>query len=275
MPWGRWEKEVEKGKNAIREAEVVYDLAIEEPEYGMTPSFGYYHHAEKKVYLNPFLTDSGIHETRHGINHAGIEHVVERNIDEITTYYDEELADLLIQPLCSSFSWGPREIYDRLTGSNRLREQYDESILNTDDPEEIATSIYEINKHTNIIQQEYFAENTTLVHRTTPAVVSIMGANASANSWDTVANAAQAGADVSSQSPEALAALSVFGALAAGMSYAYGNMVYRGCKAEPLTDENIGDYDDPRDRQLLMLYNSEVAETHDKFLNVMDDYGIE
>lgn len=247
------------------------------------------HYSNNKITINPlmpkFVTE---HETRHAVQDATVQEFAFEFQDELKDFYRSELEDL--EP-----SWSMDGMYYRakkaLTNGSRLKEiKRGENMLNELGPENTGNLISGKNYVTSQ-QPEVWASDGYLVPNTVANVA--MGVywgddpsdmvdnfeyfTEASDLWlDTQTNNLELfHPEVSNQEMAVLLGLSA-GYLALN-AVAYGGaaiQAYETLQPEPLKESSLTHLDS-EDRRRAMLYNDEVAEGVDEFLEVLDSYGVE
>lgn len=277
------EDEFERLKNFL-------DADIPEPEIEASskriPHYGDPHH---KVTINPltpkFFSE---HEARHAAQEATILELGSEFPDEMKDFYESELEDL--EP-----SWDMRGMENRIRNilpiGSRL-EDISEAEDNLDKlgPYGTATLVSDKNYLTSN-QPEVWASDGYLVPETIQQVaLGIYWGNepseivdkaeyvAKASEWwlDTQTNnLGLFSPEVSNQEMGALLGISAMHFAKNAVAYGVASTaLYETLRSEPLKESNLAHLE-TEDRKRAMLYNDEVEEGIDEFLDVLGGYGIE
>ncbi len=267
MLWGKWDEQCESVEETIRDGETFFDIAIERPDRRKTYRWiSRYAPEEQTLYLNPLLSRYTTHESRHVVHYQVITDVVERNENDIKTYYEEELSDLSSVPSGTGFTFAGQKLNNLFGIETTTDEFYDAARTADLGMDDLALQVHGQNRRTNPVQEEFYAENRTGSELSLNAVMAPTGILVSGAGATELYHA---GIDALLHSPQmALPPLAILA------SYRAIHHMQQGQRSEPLIDTTLEAYNTD-DRKRAMLYNSEVADTVDDFLDVLDEYGIE
>lgn len=267
MLQGRFEEAVASAEETFRNGEEFFGIDIERPHYEQTyRHIPRYDTTENTVYLNPLLPNYSEHETRHVLHYGVVQDVVDRNVERVKTYYEEELADLAPIPSGSGVRLASQKLVNLLGFETKTDTFYDTARTQNLDAEDLSQQVIGQNRRTNPVQQEFFAENESdseIYMNALAAPVSGMVSSVGA------IELYHGGSELVKQEPWAI--LPPFAILA---TYRALQHLRQSGSAEPLTDKNLERYEQD-DRKRGMLYNSRVTNNIDDFLTVLDKYGIE
>lgn len=250
-----FEREKLGALDEIDSMEKFFDVSIEEPEFvptkgrnGIIPSRG--------SILIGVEDPEGVAGARSLVHYNVIEEVVERNESEVEDYFEDELLDLSPRKL-------PQKIKQRLSIDKGI-EDISEQVLQDDlHP---AEGIMRINSISDV-QTDVFAEDGRADY------FRILGSAATAGGLLTAISGHglyTQGLDYMMQDPYS-ASIGVVGAGITGMA---AKGLYDIAPGEPLTTRNMVEYD-TEDCQRAMLYNSQICNDIDGYLEILDEYGIE